>query len=169
MPKTHQYRVVDSSFLDTAPIRGALRQRIPASAAATFRSFEDADAWPLWLDPVTKIEWTSPQPFGVGTTRDITIRGRVVSETFYTWDDGTRMSFYFASGQLPLFAAFAEDYELVPVGTYECELVWRYGFECVGAFKLVQSLIGFGFERAAMKSLVQLGDYMAANRGRYDM
>ncbi|MDH3753254.1 MAG: SRPBCC family protein, partial [Acidimicrobiia bacterium] len=134
MPRKRDYRIVDATYLDTAPVRETIRQPIPASASATFRSLEDADAWPVWLIPVEKVTWTSSAPFGVGTTRDIDGRAGTISEYFFDWEDGRRMSFYFSSGQVPLFAAFAEEYDVVPTADDSCELVWRYGFECHGAY-----------------------------------
>ena len=167
MPKIRQYRPVGADYFDTAPVHRALRQPIPASAAATFRCLTDAEAWPVWLVPVTKVVWTSPPPFGVGTTRDISGRAGTTSEYFFAWEDGRRMSFFFSQGVLPAVAAFAEDYEVVPVGDDGCELIWRYAFECPGAFRLLQPVIAAGFRRVASKSLRNLARYMGEHKARY--
>ncbi|MGI9601836.1 MAG: SRPBCC family protein [Acidimicrobiales bacterium] len=167
MPNTREYQVVGEDFLDSAATTGTLRQLIPASAEETFAGFEDADAWPVWLDPVDEVVWTSPQPFGVGTTRDIKGRTGVISETFFAWEHGRRMGFYFASGAVPGLAAFAEDWALTPRGVDECELVWRYGFEFAGAYKVLRPVVAFAFKRMGAKSLRQLAQYMADNRDRY--
>lgn len=168
MPKTHHYREVGFDYLDSAPTTVTLRQRIPASAAATFASLEDADAWPVWLTPVNKVEWTSPRPFGVGTTRDITGSSGTTSETFFAWEDGRRMSFHFSSGAIPGLDAFAEDYLLEPVGDAECDLVWRYAFGFNGVFKIIRPAFAFGFKRAATQSIANLADYMTEHRAKYE-
>ena len=121
----------------------------------------------MWLVPVTKVVWTSPPPFGVGTTRDISGRAGTTSEYFFAWEDGRRMSFFFSQGVLPAVAAFAEDYEVVPVGDDGCELIWRYAFECPGAFRLLQPVIAAGFRRVASKSLRNLARYMGEHTARY--
>ncbi len=167
MPKSRSLRTVGAEYLDTAPVCETLRQKIPASAAATFRSLEDPDAWPVWLDPIDTVTWTSPRPFGVGTTRDVSGKAGTISELFFDWDDGHRMSFHFTSATVPLFGAFCEDYEVVPLDDDECELVWRYGFECRSVFKLVQPIVAAVFKRAGTKSLGQLAAYMRQHRHEY--
>ena len=167
MPKSRPLRAVGAEYLDLAPVHETLRQVIPAGAAATFRCLEDPDAWPVWLDPIDSVVWTSPKPFGVGTTRDVAGKVGTISELFFDWDDGHRMSFHFTSATVPVFGAFCEDYELVPHGDDECELVWRYGFECRSLFKLVQPIVAIGFKRAGKKSLVQLAEFMRQHRDEY--
>jgi hypothetical protein len=167
MPKTHTYRPVEPDYLDTAPVREKLRQSIPASAAATFRSLEDGEAWPVWFETISKVTWTSERPFGVGTTRDIQVGAGRISETFWAWEDGKRMSFYFSSGEVPFFASFCEDYILVSTGDDSCELVWRYAFECRGIFRLVQPLVALVFKRSGKKALNELALFMEKNRERY--
>lgn len=92
----------------------------------------------------------------------------VGAEYFFAWEDGRRMSFYFSKGVLPAVAAFAEDYELVPVGEDACELVWRYAFECSGAFRPFQPLIAGAFRRVAVRSLCNLARYMEEHRAEYE-
>ena len=167
MPSKRQLRPVGVEYLGTAPVTATLRQTIPASAAATFRGFEDPDSWPRWLDPIDEVVWTSPPPFGVGTTRDVIGRAGTISEEFFAWDDGHRMSFFFTATDVPIFGAFCEDYELVPTGDDECVLVWRYGFECRGVFRLVQPLVAAVFKRMGTRALGQLAEYMREHGHRY--
>ncbi len=168
MPKTRQYRVVGAEFLDRAPIRGTIRRAIPASAAATFASLEDPDAWPQWLDAITKVTWTSPKPYGVGTTRDIDMKLGAVSEYFYAWEPGTHMAFYFVSGNAPMFAAFAEDYEVTATGDDTCDIVWRYGVELAGPAKVLSKVASLGFKKGFEKALSSLADYLRKNKSKYE-
>ncbi len=161
------YDQVGHEFFATAPVSEMLRQSLPISAAGAFRCLEDADAWPVWLEPVDLVTWTTSPPFGVGTTRDIHIRAGTISETFYDWDDGHRMSFHFSHGAIPGLRAFAEDYELVPTGDDTCELVWRYAFEFGGVGRLIQPLFAFGFGRAARRSVRNLAAFLTENTERY--
>lgn len=167
MLRSRSYRAVGADFLDSAPVQRTLRQTIPASARATFNCLTDASAWPKWLIPVTKVTWTSPEPFGVGTTRVISGPAGRITEEFFAWEDGKRMSFRFTSGRFPLVVAFAEDYELIPTSDTECELIWRYAFEgAPGAGVLVG--VGAGlFGAAAARSIRNLAKYMARHRSRY--
>lgn len=167
MPKRRRLRPVGVEYLGTAPVRATLRQTIPAGAATTFRSFEDAESWPQWLDPIDRVVWTSPQPFGVGTTRDVVGRVGTISERFFAWEDGRRMSFHITEADVPVLGAFCEDYELVPTGEDECVLVWRYGFECRGVYRLVQPAVAAVFRRMGARWLGQLAAHLREHGHRY--
>jgi len=148
-------------------VRGELRQAIPASTTQTFRAFEDAEAWPVWLDAIKSVTWTSPQPFGVGTTRDIQTPGGTVSETFFAWEPGERMSFYFSAGGPPGLKAFVEDWQLEPVGAESCTLIWSWGFELGGPAKVAQPLVNALFTRMGKKSMRNLAEYMRTEKSKY--
>lgn len=98
-----------------------VRHAFPFPSAAVWAALLDAEAWTQWL-PITKVTWTSPQPFAVGTTRTVEIGAQVVEETFFAWDEGSRMAFRFEQSSLPVSAA-VEDYRVVPTAG-GCELVW---------------------------------------------
>lgn len=162
-----QLKVVDPSYLDTAPVRDQLVQSLPVSAAEAFRCLEDGDAWGEWIAAIEGVEWTSPKPFGVGTTRTVTTRPGAIEEEFFAWEDGRRMAFYFVRSGLPVFGAFAEDYVLTPKGDDRCELTWRWAFEGAGLLRPAQGLVNIGFKRQGAKSLSNLYDYLKANPGKY--
>lgn len=72
-------------------------------------------AWPLGLRRLT---WTSPRPFGVGTTREVVLPLGLmtVRERFFRWDEGKGYSFYVESADRPGLRQFAEDYVIEPDG-----------------------------------------------------
>ncbi len=166
MAISFSYEPVDATFFETAPVVTTMRQVIPASAEATFRCFEDPDSWPVWMDPVDKVVWTSP--LGANATRDITTQKFLtVTEQFFRWEEGRRFSFHFSSGQVPLFRSFAEDYLLEPRGDDECEFVWTYALTGRGPLSRVATQIGAQFGKGAAPSLGQLAEYMRKHRDRY--
>lgn len=120
MAKLKKMQPVGEAYLaDRAvEVRGVLK--VPASAV--WAALVDDRAWTEWL-PITRVVWTSPKPFGVGTTRTVEIGNQVVEETFFAWDEGARMAFRFEATSLPVSAA-VEDYRVTPAGE-GCEFVWR--------------------------------------------
>lgn len=98
-----------------------VRHAFPFPPSAVWAALLDAKAWTEWL-PITKVTWTSPRPFKVGTTRTVEIGPQAVEEIFFAWDEGSRMAFRFAKSSLPLSAA-VEDYRVVPTATGS-ELIW---------------------------------------------
>lgn len=90
-----------------------------------------ADSPLSWCRLITRIDWTSPRPFGVGTTRTARAMAgaNVLEERFFVWEDGRRMAFYAERASLPLFRRFAEDYVVEPVSDAACRFTWTIAAE----------------------------------------
>ena len=156
---------VDVDYATSGPNHATIRQHIDAPAAALFRSFEDASAWKEWLG--WDVEWTSPKPFGVGTTRTLTKGRKRIDEVFLAWDDGRRINFRFTRTTLPL-GAFAEDYVVEPRGESACELAWTYAWEWGGPLKpLGNAVFGFFFGINGRRVLRKLARLMASSGDRF--
>lgn len=88
-----KYRPVDMDFLERAPVRFVNEVELDASATDVFTIFEDAEAWPEWIKLIVKVEWTSPKPYGVGTTRIVKGSFLTVNEYFFVWQQNKRFAF----------------------------------------------------------------------------
>lgn len=157
MPALHDMTLVDESYATTGPNHNTIRQPIAAPAGAVFGCLADGPAWKEWLG--IHVEWTSPEPHGVGTTRTVTVNRQTIHETFLAWEDGRRFNFRFDASTLPV-SAFAEDYEVIPAGESACEVVWNYAFEWSGPLGSVGARVfAAGFElngRRALRKLAKL-------------
>jgi hypothetical protein len=72
------------------------------------------------------VNWTSPRPFGVGTTRQVTVLGVLkVQEHYFAWEEGRRKAFYASAVNIPLFSGIAEDYLVEPDGADRCTFTWK--------------------------------------------
>lgn len=119
--KLKQHKPVGEDYLATVGENLKVRHAFPFPPSAVWAALLDAKAWTEWL-AITKVDWTSPEPFGVGTTRTVEIGDMVIDEVFFIWEEGRRMGFYFDKSTLPISAG-VEDYHIVetPGG---CELHW---------------------------------------------
>lgn len=121
---------VEESFFDAAPLRLSESFDIPLAAA---RVWEDLTVEnPLsWCRLLRDITWTSPRPFGVGTTRTARTIGNanVLHERFFRWEEGRRQSFYVLEANLPIFRRFAEDYLVEPTSETACRFTWTLAIE----------------------------------------
>ncbi len=74
-----------------------------------------------------RLRWTSPRPFGVGTTRQAKMMGGAMTadERFFIWEEGRRQAFYFTQLNVAIFTSFAEDYVVEPDGADCCRFTWR--------------------------------------------
>lgn len=138
----HECKKVDLDFFTNAPIRIVSEVTLPCSPESLFRCFEDAEAWSKWVDVIEEVEWTSPRPFQVGTTRTVEMPGGMVAyEEFLAWDEPRHMAFRFNQFTQKFLKAFGEDYQVTDLGDNRCRLVWTVGMEPAGMAGLVFPLL----------------------------
>ncbi len=115
---------VDQSFIDGAPFRFSNSVDLAITPEQLFEVLADAEAWPKWAKVITRVTWTSPQPYGVGTTRTVDMLGGLVGdEEFLAWEPNRYLAFRFNTCSNKAVSAFAEEYTVVetPGG---CRLTW---------------------------------------------
>jgi Polyketide cyclase / dehydrase and lipid transport len=123
--RTYVCDKVDDSWIDTAPVRLVNTIDIEATPEHIWSALEDAAAWPRWATVITHVEWTSPQPFGIGTTRTVTMRGGLIGyEEFISWEPYTRLGFRFNEATTSGVRAFAERYTLERMPDGKTRVVW---------------------------------------------
>ena len=102
MKPLHDCTVVGLDYLTTAPTSITVAVTARATPAQVFAALEDAAAWPKWAPAIKKVTWTSPKPFGLGTTRTVDlVAGMVAEEEFIGWEPNRRMAFYFTRTSMP--------------------------------------------------------------------
>jgi hypothetical protein len=102
-----------------------------ARPAATVWSELTAGDTLHWCRILQKVTWTSPRPFGVGTTREVKALwgANLLREHYFRWEEGHRHSFYAVESSGPLFKALAEDYLVEPRGADACRFTWTIAVE----------------------------------------
>lgn len=151
MATMHPCEPVDAAFIDSARFRFSNSVDIPATPEQLFEIFEDADAWPRWARVITEVVWTSPPPYGPGTTRTVRMVGGLVGdEVFLDWDRGRHMSFRFTDCSTPFVTAFAESYDVVPTAD-GCRLTWTLALSGTPtthvSLTLLRPVLNLGFRR----------------------
>lgn len=106
---------------------------VRATPEQVFEVFEDAHAWTVWAMPIQNVEWTSPRPFGVGTTRTVSMMGSMDGyEEFIAWERGKRMAFTFIGCNKYATEKFLEDYRVTDLGDGSCRVEWYMAMETRG-------------------------------------
>ncbi|MEX3645781.1 SRPBCC family protein [Mycolicibacterium porcinum] len=167
MARTYQCERVELDFIDQAPFRFVSTVDLAITAEQLFEVLSDETSWPHWATVITNVEWTSPEPRGVGTTRTVTMRGHIVGdEEFLAWEPFSRMAFRFNTSTSNAISAFAEDYRVV--GTADgCHLTWVMAMKPSG----LAGRLGMTMGRPVMAWLFQrflhnLRRYTADERSR---
>lgn len=134
-------KIVDSSYFSTAPYAFSATVVINATPEDVFDAFEDENSWPTWAMPIQSVEWTSPKPYGLGTTRRVAMSGGLVGdEVFISWDYPKKMAFCFTHSSSSLTESFAEDYEVRDLGNGQVEVTWTMAMTPKGIGKLTMFL-----------------------------
>ena len=102
----HRLRPADETFAATAPqvLRFEIESAVPPQDVwASLSSDESLGAWPMPPGMKLGVRWTSPRPFGIGTTREVTLPGKVITvrERFFRWDEGEGYSFFVEEANRP--------------------------------------------------------------------
>ncbi|OKH73872.1 SRPBCC family protein [Mycolicibacterium sp.] len=124
MARIYECERVDLDFIDHAPFRFVSTVDLAITPEQLFDVLADETSWPHWATVITDVEWTSPEPRGIGTTRTVTMRGHIVGdEEFLAWEPFSHMAFRFNTSTSNAISAFAEDYRVVPTAD-GCHLTW---------------------------------------------
>jgi len=128
-------QLTDESFLTTAPSRFSETFEIARPAADVWA--ELINDTPLDWCRALSIKWTSPRPFGIGTTRTAKVLGALmVKERYFIWEEGHRKTFCITESSLPVFNRVAEDYVVEPLAPDRSRFTWTLAMEPKGIAKI---------------------------------
>jgi Polyketide cyclase / dehydrase and lipid transport len=117
------------TFLQAAPFRYVNTVDLAVAAERMWAALTADDTLVSWTPLVTGLRWTTPRPFGVGTTREVTILRLLTSrERYHRWDQGRRKTFTVVEVSVPGLRRLAEDYvvERTPGGS---RFIWTLALE----------------------------------------
>lgn len=163
MTRWYPLEPADAEFLSSAPHVFRYQKRFAASPEQVWESLTSDASVAAWGPMTNEVNWTSPRPFGVGTTREVAGLGSRTRERYFRWDEGHGHSFAVYEFTIPLFKRFAEDYALEPNdgGTL---FSWTVAIEPKGAFALPVKVLAPAL-KAAFGRVASDGQRYFAKRG----
>lgn len=113
----HQLLPADDAVFDSATSRvHHFSRTLSVGADAVWDALTSDASIGAWRMPPglsIRARWTTRRPFGVGTTREVTLPTHLVlRERFYRWDAGERQRFAVTAVNRPGLQRFAEDYTI---------------------------------------------------------
>ncbi|OBI84480.1 SRPBCC family protein [Mycobacterium sp. E740] len=151
MTRWYSLASADADFLTSAPHVFRYEKRYAAPPERVWDSLTSDDSLAAWGPSIKSVTWTSPRPFGVGTTRDVVAPGgATMRERHFGWDESRQKSFYVYESTLPLFNRFAEDY-IVEADGDQTRFTWVVAIEPKKALavpvRVLAPLLKAGFGR----------------------
>jgi len=116
---------VDETYFERAPQRFVRTWSIAQPAEKVWAELTGDK--PLHWERGLRLRWTSPRPFGVGTTRQGKMMGGMMTldEYFFIWEEGRHCAFYGTHTNVPALKSFAEDYVVEPDSSDRCSFTWQ--------------------------------------------
>lgn len=163
MPSVSQYEVVDDSFFTEAAYKTTMLANLDCDTDTLWRILAAPEPWEEWLG-LKNVTFTSPEPYGVGSTRTVQIANQTLNEKFIAWTPGERMAFFMESGSMPV-RAMAEDYRLTATSTGTSRLAWTVAL--TGRPRLTSSPLGLGLHAAGNRGLKKLVTFVTEHGAEY--
>jgi Polyketide cyclase / dehydrase and lipid transport len=153
----------DDALFAVAALYHTRSVEVPYPAEQTWAALT-GEGVPAWTKGMKRLTWTSPRPFGVGTTREIEMGGGfMLRERFFRWEEGHRKTFTGVADTLGIFRRLVEDYVVEDTGRGS-RLSWRWAADLKRPWSVVKhTLDRFMFEPTGHSHIDGLATHMAAN------
>jgi hypothetical protein len=90
----HPLEPADDEFFTSTPHVVRYQKRFVARPEQVWASLTSDISIVAWGPAIKEVDWTSPRPFGVGTTGEVVApRGSTMRERYFRWDDGLRQKY----------------------------------------------------------------------------
>jgi hypothetical protein len=143
-------------FCERSPRRIVNEAVLPLDAARAFELIASSDELGSWLQDFVSCTWTSPAPYGVGSTRDVRLRLFSVTERFIAWQPGERLAFTMTATTLPVFSRAVEDLKLTPLAPDRTRLSWTAHYDVPPLARPVHPIMRPVFDQILARSVVKL-------------
>ncbi|HEY9315953.1 SRPBCC family protein [Williamsia sp.] len=147
MPRSHNLSPFAEDFFDRAPITYRIDTRIPVRPERAWAELTRENTLD-WCSEINSIEFTSPEPHGIGTTRSAVLgHGRIkLSERYFIWEADTeasryRNAFLVTDANIPGLRRFGEYTEVVADGDGS-RLRWTFAVELATSSTIAHSVVG---------------------------
>lgn len=160
-----EVEAVPLSFTESAPFVIENTVGIDAPAARVFEILATGERQAEWFKDFVACRWTSPEPHGVGSEREIELKALTVKERFLAWEPGKRLTFHIHGITIPLVTAMVEDMIVEATGDRTSRLTWRVHYRPTLLMRAIhpigRAIFGSMF-RASAKGLAR---YATAHAG----
>jgi hypothetical protein len=152
----HQLRREDVGFIDRAPIRVHASLVMGSAPDQVWPFVADASAWTSWFDGMTEAAYISDPPHGVGSRRQVVVKGLRVTEDIVEFDEPHRFAFVVIEANRPGMVAMVElvTLDATANGT---TVTYQQAIELAWWLRPLAPVVRKALTRAVTTSLAELG------------
>jgi hypothetical protein len=158
-----ELEAVPLSYCETSPYRIENSVPVEASAARVFEILATGERQEEWFQDFVAIRWTTPEPHGVGSEREVELKILTVKERFLAWEPDKRLTFHVYANTLPLVKAMLEDMRIEATGERTCRFTWTVHYTPSLLMKLVHPVGRMIFGKMFRASAEGLARYAKAH------
>ena len=138
MARWYSVESAEEGIFTSAPYVFRYSKIFAAPPETVWESLVSDESLSAWSATVKSLTWSSPRPFGIGTTREVVLAPGLarVHERFIRWDEGRGYAFTVYEASVPALKHFAEDYVLTPEGQDATRFDWTVAIEPTKVFAL---------------------------------
>lgn len=120
------YVTQDLAWADRAPLVVESTGTVAGTPEEVWAAILDYPRWAAWFPQIAECHATSDPPTGVGSTRDVTLKGGggTVAERFIAWDEPSVWAFTATSGP-PVFTSIVERVTIEPLDDDRSTVTYR--------------------------------------------
>lgn len=158
----HRLRPEGLDFLDTAPRRWRFANPVAARPADVFAAISaDPSTWTAWFPVLSAGHYEGDKPPGVGTGREIKLRGTTYRETILAWDAPHRWAYRVDETTVPMAHRLVEEWTVEPDGTGSI-LGWTFAIDPRPLFVPGIPFAGFVMGRLMRRAAQNLSRHLNA-------
>ena len=116
-------------FCEKSPFRIETEAVLDVDPDRAFALITNGAEQGRWFADFVACRWTSGEPYGVGSTREIELKLLTVKEKFIAWEPGKRLAFSIYGATLPMVKRMVEDLQLSSIGPNKTRLQWTAHYE----------------------------------------
>jgi uncharacterized protein YndB with AHSA1/START domain len=147
--ETSRFRIENDAIINAAPER-------------VFQIFATGEAQEEWFQDFVANRWTSPEPYGAGSSREVELKMLTVKERFLSWEPGKRLAFTITAITLPLVRRMVEDLQFEPLGD-RTRFRWVVHYEPTLVMRAVHPIARAIFGKLFAATISGLTDYAGRN------
>jgi uncharacterized protein YndB with AHSA1/START domain len=148
----------DIGFTNNSPFRFENEAVINAPPERVFQIMVRGEGQTEWFQDFVASRWTSPEPHGAGSTREVELRMLTVKERFLVWQPGERLAFAITAITIPLVRRMVEDLRFERMGD-RTRLRWTAHYEPRLAMRAVHPIARALFGKMFAASISALATY----------